>query len=148
FAALQSAHLVSSYEAHSEFTLGPGMRCRALPVRHDGGPTFGFRFDCPRDLFGITPSLGFLTDLGTWDTTLVEHLAEVDILGLEFNHDVDLEYRSGRPHHLVARVLGDEGHLSNAQAAEFLAAVLKRSTPGKVKHVVQLHLSRDCNRPM
>jgi hypothetical protein len=48
---------------------------------------------------------------------------------------------------LIARVLGDEGHLSNEQAAELLRAVLARSPAGRLQHVVQLHLSRDCNRP-
>ena len=48
---------------------------------------------------------------------------------------------------LIARVLGDEGHLSNEQAAGLLRAVLKLSAPSRLRHVVQLHLSRDCNRP-
>jgi hypothetical protein len=44
-------------------------------------------------------------------------------------------------------VLSDSGHLSNRQAAEFTRAVLSRSAAGVLSHVVQLHLSRDCNRP-
>jgi len=61
---------------------------------------------------------------------------------------VSLERTSGRPAHLVARVLGDEGHLSNHQAAALLRAVLDRSAPGRLRHLIQLHLSRDCNRPV
>jgi hypothetical protein len=45
------------------------------------------------------------------------------------------------------RVLGDRGHLSNAQAANLLREILQRSQPGLPQHVVQLHLSRQCNRP-
>ena len=45
------------------------------------------------------------------------------------------------------RVLSDEGHLSNAQAAELVQAVLVRSSADRPRHLVQLHLSRDCNRP-
>jgi hypothetical protein len=48
---------------------------------------------------------------------------------------------------LIQRVLGDEGHLSNVQAAGLVRAVLERSTAGRLRHLVQLHLSRDCNRP-
>jgi hypothetical protein len=44
-------------------------------------------------------------------------------------------------------VLGDEGHLSNDQAANLLRAVLARSSAGRLRHLVQLHLSNDCNRP-
>src|SRR5207302_617729 len=36
---------------------------------------------------------------------------------------------------------------SNAQAASLLQEVLQRSTPGRLRQVVQLHLSRECNRP-
>jgi hypothetical protein len=45
------------------------------------------------------------------------------------------------------RVLGDRGHLSNVQAAELLREILRRSEPGRPRHLVQLHLSRQCNRP-
>jgi hypothetical protein len=69
------------------------------------------------------------------------------VLALEFNHDVAMQYASGRSPRLIARVLGDRGHLSNAQAAELLREVLRRSATGRLQHVVQLHLSRDCNRP-
>jgi hypothetical protein len=58
-----------------------------------------------------------------------------------------MERESGRMPQLIARVLGNEGHLSNAQAADFLREVLGRSTPGRLQHLVQLHLSRECNRP-
>ena len=44
-------------------------------------------------------------------------------------------------------MLGDRGHLSNVQAAELLREVRRQSMPGRLRHVVQLHLSRDCNHP-
>jgi hypothetical protein len=58
-----------------------------------------------------------------------------------------MERSSGRSPHLIARVLGDEGHLSNRQGAALLREVLSRSPNGRLRHVVQLHLSRECNRP-
>jgi phosphoribosyl 1,2-cyclic phosphodiesterase len=147
FVALQSSGLVRTFEPLQDLALAGGLHCRPFPVRHDCGATFGFRLEGSRDLFGLTPAVAYLADLGCWDEAVVGHLTDVDILALEFNHDVDMEYASGRPHQLVARVLGDEGHLSNAQAADLLREVLARSSPGRLKHVVQLHLSRDCNRP-
>jgi hypothetical protein len=118
-----------------------------LSLRHDGGPTFGFRFEAVPDLFGGTCSLAYLADLGSWNAELAAALADVDVLALEFNHDVGLEYASGRSARLIARVLGDDGHLSNEQAAGLLREVLRLSAPGHLKHLVQLHLSRECNRP-
>lgn len=147
FAALVTSDLVRRYEAGESFVPVPGLRCHPLPVRHDGGATFGFRFDGAPDLFGGATSLAYLTDLGSWDDALADAVTDVDALAVEFNHDVALEYASGRSMRLISRVLGDEGHLSNDQAAAFLRAILERSTPSRLRHVIQLHLSRDCNRP-
>ena len=147
FAKLQAAGLLRSFAANEEFLLGPGLRCRALPIRHDAGATFGFRLDGPPDLFGASSAIGYAADLGTWDDHLAAALSDVDLLAVEFNHDVEMERRSPRPAFLIARVLGDEGHLSNDQAARLVQAVLARSTPGRLQHLVQLHLSADCNRP-
>jgi ribonuclease BN (tRNA processing enzyme) len=147
FPGLAAAGHVRSYEEGKETTLAPGLRCRPLPVRHDGGPTFGFRLEGKPDLFGQAPSLAYLADLGSWNEELAAALVDVDLLAVEFNHDVAMEWASGRMPALIARVLGDEGHLSNVQAAALVRAVLTRSTAGRLQHLVQLHLSRDCNRP-
>ncbi len=146
FPLLHQASLVQHYVPGQEIRLSAGLRCRAFPVRHDSGPTFAFRIEGVGDLFGQSAALGYAANLGCWDEKLVHWLSDVDLLAVEFNHDVSLERRSGRPAHLIARVLGDEGHLSNQQAAALLRAILARSTPGRLRHLVQLHLSRDCNR--
>lgn len=147
FRALSLARLVEEYRDDHDVKLPHGLRCRPLALRHDGAATFGFRFDAGGHGAGEACALGYLADLGCWDRWLVEALADVDVLAVEFNHDVDLEYRSGRHARLIARVLGDEGHLSNDQAAALLRAVLRQSAPGRPRHVIQLHLSQDCNRP-
>jgi phosphoribosyl 1,2-cyclic phosphodiesterase len=147
FLALHGAGLVRSFEPHEDFELSPRLRCRALPVRHDGGATFGFRLEGGGDLFGQCGALGYVADLGCWDDELAAQLADVDLLAVEFNHDVSMQQTSGRTPRLIERVLGDEGHLSNVQAAALVRAVLARSTPGRLRHLVQLHLSRECNRP-
>jgi phosphoribosyl 1,2-cyclic phosphodiesterase len=147
FPALHADGLARTYEPGRELVVAPGLRCRPLAVRHDSGATFAFRFEGKPDLFGQAVSLGYAADLGCWDEALVAGLADVDVLALEFNHDVAMQYASGRPARLIARVLGDHGHLSNEQAADLVREVLRRSTPGRLQHLVQLHLSRECNRP-
>jgi phosphoribosyl 1,2-cyclic phosphodiesterase len=146
FAKLQADRLVRTYESKAELELASGLRCRPLTLRHDGGATFGFRFDLAAVDAEPLWALAYVADLGSWTTELAEEMAEVDVLAIEFNHDVALERASGRSPALIARVLGDEGHLSNAQAAALLEEVLRLSTPGRLRHVVQLHLSRECNR--
>ncbi len=147
FAALRDAGLVRRYEVDEEFRLAPALGCRAFRLRHDGGLTCGFRFEGAADCFGEACALGYAADLGSWDLDLARTLGNVDLLAIEFNHDVRLERSSGRSARLIARVLGDDGHLSNAQAAALLRAVLHYSTPGRLRQIVQLHLSRDCNDP-
>jgi hypothetical protein len=78
---------------------------------------------------------------------LIDAFAGVDVLALEFNHDVQMERRSRRPKMLIDRVLSDSGHLSNEQAGELAAAIISRSNNKRPGHLVQLHLSRHCNRP-
>jgi phosphoribosyl 1,2-cyclic phosphodiesterase len=146
FPRLRDQGLVRAYEPGREFALGGTLRVRPFQLQHDANATFGFRFD--KTLACGTPAaLAYVADLGCWGQNLVPHLLDVDLLALEFNHDVAMEKRSGRPSALVARVLGDHGHLSNVQAAELLREVKRQSMPGRLRHVVQLHLSRDCNCP-
>jgi phosphoribosyl 1,2-cyclic phosphodiesterase len=147
FADLFDARLVHFFDGGQELHFSVGLRCRPVRVRHDSGATFGFRFEGAADLYGRSPALAYLADLGCWDDALVQAVLNVDLLALEFNHDVEMERTSGRSPFLIARVLGDEGHLSNAQAAEFVREVLRQSTPERLRHLVQLHLSRECNRP-
>jgi phosphoribosyl 1,2-cyclic phosphodiesterase len=147
FADLRSAGMVRDYSPRRELVLSPALRCRALPLRHDSGATFGFRFESTTELYGPSAAIGYVADLGCWSEELVAALLDLDLLALEFNHDIALEKRSDRHPRLIARVLSDDGHLSNEQAANLLREVLRRSTPGRLRHLVQLHLSRECNRP-
>jgi phosphoribosyl 1,2-cyclic phosphodiesterase len=147
FKQLKSANLVRDYDTASVIESGSGLRCLPVPLRHDGGPTFGFRIEAAADLFGASCRIAYAADLGCWDASLAASLADVELLALEFNHDVALECASRRSPSLIARVLGDEGHLSNDQAAGLLREVVRLSPPGRLQHLVLLHLSRECNRP-
>jgi phosphoribosyl 1,2-cyclic phosphodiesterase len=147
FRGLLAADLVRTYEREQDLTLTPHLVCRPLEVIHDSEPTFGFRFDATEGLFGAGWSLAYLADLGCWSTALAEAIASVDVLALEFNHDEEMERTSRRPAVLIDRVMSDAGHLSNVQAAGFLRAILNASGPASPHHLVQLHLSRECNRP-
>jgi phosphoribosyl 1,2-cyclic phosphodiesterase len=147
FQSLQFAGLVKTYSPGRIFEPFPGIRCRALELKHDGGATFGFRIEAEPDAAGPKWAVGYVADLGSWEASLPRDLADVDVLALEFNHDVELQLASGRAHWLIQRVLGEFGHLSNAQGARLLEECAGLSTPGRLQHVIQLHLSRDCNRP-
>ncbi|MBE3519319.1 MAG: MBL fold metallo-hydrolase [Firmicutes bacterium] len=84
-----------------------------------------------------------LTDLGHVPSRIISLLRGVEYLILESNHDVEMEKSSGRPYALVARVLGDYGHLSNVQAGAALSRIATKNT----RKVILAHLSLDCNTP-
>ncbi len=147
FQKLADSGLVQHYAEAIALDFGSGLICWPIPVSHDGGPTFGFRFVARGAAEAAPVVAAYLADLGTWTPELVQIVANADLLALEFNHDVEMELTSGRSSHLIEHVLGKFGHLSNEQAALFLREILCVSHPGRLQHLVQLHLSRDCNHP-
>ncbi len=87
--------------------------------------------------------LGILTDLGHASRHVIEQLVGCNALLLESNHDEDMLSKSKYPAFLKARVGGDFGHLSNAQAAEVLTSVMH----DQLRHVSAAHLSQQNNHP-
>jgi phosphoribosyl 1,2-cyclic phosphodiesterase len=146
FAALEADGLVRHYDDRP-FLTPCGIGVEPIALSHDAGPTFGFRIEAPSERGRPSVSIGYLADTGCWSSGMADFLTDVDLLAVEFNHDVEMQRRSRRSPHLIARNLGDRGHLSNAQGAEFVSAVLGRSGSRSVRHLVLLHLSRQCNSP-
>jgi phosphoribosyl 1,2-cyclic phosphodiesterase len=147
FDPLYRASLVRTYGDGNSLAVAPGMTCLPVRVSHDSEPTFAFRFD-HADADGPAWALGYASDLGVGSAELVGAFTGVDVLAIEYNHDERMERNSGRPAHLVRRVLGDDGHLSNRQAADLTRVIARESGPGHITHLIQLHLSRDCNHPV
>ena len=124
-----------------------GFRVEPIELSHDGGPTYGFRVEARPERKGRTVAVGYIADTGIWTNAVADALVDVDVLGVEFNHDAELQRQSGRSYHLVERNLGKRGHLSNDQGADLVKEVLERSARGSLRHVVLLHLSQECNMP-
>ncbi len=145
YTPLARAGLVAEYAEGVPLTLAPGVEVRAVRVPHDADPTYGFRFDVAAD--GLGWSLAYASDVGHVTPALLDAFADVDGLAVEFNHDEALQRNSGRHPILLQRVLGPNGHLSNAQASGLVETLVGRAAPGRLRHLVQLHLSKDCNTP-
>ncbi len=146
FQALDGAGLVRHYDERP-FLAPAGMQVEPVELRHDGAPTFGFRIEVKPGRGCRPVSLGYMADTGSWSEAMADTFRDVDLLGVEFNHDVQMQKTSRRAPDLIARNLGDWGHLSNEQGADFVTAVLDRSRPSTVRQLVLLHLSQQCNRP-
>ncbi len=143
---LEDAGLVRPYD-DAPFLTPSGLRLEPIELAHDGGPTYGFRIEVSPGRRQRPVCIGYLADTGTWSNAMADSLVDVDLLGVEFNHDVELQLNARRPEFLIERNLSDLGHLSNKQGAELIQAVLARSRDGALKHVVLLHLSEQCNEP-
>ena len=87
--------------------------------------------------------VGYCTDLGYATPEIEALLAGVDALVVEANHDPALLRAGPYPPDVQARVAGDEGHLSNEQAARLVRAL---AHPG-LAYVVLAHVSRHNNTP-
>lgn len=122
-----------------ETRLRPGVRFSAVIASHDDLGTAAFRVsfdDAPE-----ADDLGYATDIGRVTPELVEHLRSVAVLAIESNYCPDLQRASGRPRQLIRRIMDGTGHLSNQQSAKAVREI------APTRHLVLLHLSRQCNRP-
>ncbi|MBI5432845.1 MAG: MBL fold metallo-hydrolase [Planctomycetes bacterium] len=84
----------------------------ALP--HDAAPTVAFKLEHAGRRAVI------LTDMGCPRSDVARALSGAHVLVLEFNHDVHLLESGPYPLALKRRILGNAGHLSNAQSREML----------------------------
>lgn len=83
------------------------------------------------------------TDLGIAPDCIGRYFAKARVATLESNHDPVLLYQSNRPQELKMRISGPRGHLSNDQAAEFIA----RYAGDNLQTIALAHLSEECNAP-
>lgn len=107
----------------------------AFPRPHDSPGSQGYL------VCSAYQSLAVATDLGHVPEELASSLQGVTHLLVESNYDQEMELASPRPEFLKRRVMGSLGHLSNDQAAGFLA----RSATPDTRSVLLTHLSLECN---
>jgi phosphoribosyl 1,2-cyclic phosphodiesterase len=93
------------------------LQVTAVTVPHDANEPCQFYFSANNK------KLGVLTDLGSISEHVVDAYKDCHALLLEANHDVDMLMQGPYPPSLKRRVVGEWGHLSNAQAREFLSAM-------------------------
>ncbi|MGD9032961.1 MAG: MBL fold metallo-hydrolase, partial [Desulfobacteraceae bacterium] len=88
--------------------------------------------------------LGLITDLGRSTQVIEDRLRGCHALIIEFNHDQRMLEDGPYPWEVKRRIKGSEGHLSNRQAGELLAAVAHKD----LGLVILAHLSRVNNNEL
>lgn len=123
-------------ETETAWTVGA---ITVTPVRtsHDAPGSCGWRLDTE------SGSVGFLTDTGYITDEAASLLPGVELAVLEANHDVETLRAGPYPYYLKQRILGNEGHLRNEDAAAFAVTLAEAGA----SEIVLAHLSRDNNTP-
>ena len=108
-----------------------------ISISHDAADPVAYRMKSGKKTVAV------MTDLGFYDTRIVQKLQNLDVLLLEANHDVRMLQTGPYPYPLKQRILGDRGHLSNENCGRLLGEVLHDN----FKAAVLGHLSKENNSP-
>ncbi|MBS1767321.1 MAG: MBL fold metallo-hydrolase [Acidobacteria bacterium] len=114
-----------------------GWRVLPFSLPHDAVDPVAFRVE----MDGFAAAV--VTDLGHGTALVADHCANLDLLALEANHDLDMLRTGPYPDSLKARILSRVGHLSNGAMAELLAKVMSP----RLRALVLAHLSEQNNHP-
>lgn len=128
---LPDIRLIKSY---CEFAI-KSIEITPVAVPHDAAEPAQFIFQAEGKRLGV------LTDLGSITPHVELHYQHCDALLLEANHDPKLLSMGKYPPSLKQRVAGAWGHLSNGQAANFIAQV----NCERLQRLVVGHISQQNN---
>ena len=118
------------------FCIGP-FEVTAFEVPHDGMDNVGYSIQYKGKKCIIATDLGYIPD------QVAAQIAQAHYLVLEANYDCNMLERGRYPDFLKQRIGQKNGHLSNDDAADFLASA-------HIPHLSQLflcHLSKENNLP-
>lgn len=110
---------------------------RPFSIPHDAANPVGFSFFCNGN------KLSLATDIGAMNDYILEHLKGSLAVLLEANHDVDTLKNGRYPAVLKRRILSENGHLSNIDAARTAVFLASSGT----RHIMLGHLSSENNTP-
>lgn len=109
----------------------------AFEVPHDSTDNVGYYIEYGTRRFTIATDIGHITD------TVTHYMQKANHLVIEANYDEEMLRFGSYPAFLKERVASPTGHLSNREAAEFLAT----HYDPQLKNIWLCHLSRDNNHP-
>jgi len=110
---------------------------QSYAIPHDAAQPVGFCF------YNSNKKISITTDLGHTNTSILNMVADSDLVLLEANHDVHMLQVGPYPWPLKKRIMGMYGHLSNEQAGLTLVGMIR----SKMMYVLLAHLSKENNFP-
>ncbi len=115
-----------------------GFAVSGFSASHDAAGCCGFFVTTPR---GAT--LALATDLGVLTEEVFRHFQQAQMVAIEANYDEHMLKTGPYPMHLKQRIRSPRGHLSNADSAAAVAALVA----GGCRRVALCHMSADNNCP-
>lgn len=119
------------------FDLGP-FRITPFFVPHDSAENNGYLIEVENRRFVL------ITDVGHFTEEMAPLVHSATHLVIESNYDDQMLDEGRYPKRLKERIRSGNGHSSNKQTADFLAAHL---SPDVIRHIWLCHLSEENNRP-
>lgn len=112
-----------------------GFDVMVVPTSHDIDGSIGFIISEQEE------KLVYITDTGYLYEKVVDLIKGADYYIFESNHNVKMLIETNRPQSLKKRIMGDYGHMSNDDSANYLCDVISSNT----KEIVLAHLSEEAN---
>lgn len=112
---------------------------RPFAISHDAAEPVGF------SIYRDDKQISILTDSGCINEEQFEEVLDADLLVLEANHEEEMLLFGRYPYALKHRILGNEGHLSNITAGQWLCRIVNKHP--KKRRVLLGHMSRENNTP-
>ncbi len=113
----------------NNFTIEP------FSIPHDAIDPVGFI------IYHKLAKIAIVTDLGHINRLINHKLKDCNVIMIEANYEISMLRNSSRPPHLIRRILGKHGHLSNDMVIENLKDLLS----DKTQYLILGHLSSECN---
>ncbi|MCA0754869.1 MBL fold metallo-hydrolase [Paenibacillus sp. N4] len=112
------------------------MNVKPFAISHDAMEPFGYA------IHTMDKKVTVLMDTGCVTDDMLEAMADSDVYIFEANHDIGMLEANGKYHDgLKYRIRSDIGHLSNDQAAEALAKLIR----GRGEQIFLTHMSSSNN---
>lgn len=108
-------------------------------THHDSYNPLGYTVECSQSKFKVSICL----DTGHVDSEMLSAMKDSDTYIIEANHEPKMVERSDYPDSVKARIVSENGHLSNQQTAEALGKLIR----GKGEQIYLVHLSSSNNIP-
>lgn len=119
--------------SNKEFELD-NFKITPFSASHDAIDPHGFKIEADKNLYVVT-------DTGAVTKDMTDMAKNTDFAFIESNHDLYMLTHGNYPPELIRRIMSDNGHLPNKEAAQFSVWLAQNGA----KHIMLGHISDDNN---